>query len=357
MHSIVDLEAMPTKEIIRQGLQAKDFAWSIHDNEQILRLKYIYSEHDKLYKADKALVSNFAELSNYYTRTNKELLLLLEEEGLYFDQEESHILLVAICGFVFCASKTCLEYLGCKNWKREPLLSPENFCVLLGWQGLTYQWATMLYESYQGPRTEEILLTMEGLGFDQLLHQKLPDDILYFILCKTKTVEARWALRDTCRFLHRCKLPEIEPIPTKEESLKVEVRNVFQKPQVKYVIPISWSTPEEIARKYAISTEVLSALTSGDINLLQAEGKNIICRARFVPLIVHLMQSDYADKNESLTLLLEMFMQSVPTDKSNYNAIQIYQGKIAQLKKLRLAIEKSTMPKDFRQACLDILTL
>jgi hypothetical protein len=303
MQTLQEIDRLTEKELIREVLRDPNCDLGVDDAVPIIRLKYLYSQLADLNASDRTFVENFPKFSVYYIKSQDCLLDLLQEEELYFFEDCARSFLIAVCGFVYHSNKACLVYLGSK-------LSCDTLCSLLTWRDLTYDGAIELFDMYTAPVTEEIVLTMEGLGFGNILNEKLPQNVLYLIFQYSEK-KKNW--RYVSKFFHECKaLPgmswQYAPIITQRGS------NTRRKFASAPAIPYELYTVVELAKRFNITLNIAQAIIDGNLHTIentQQEKKNFVCQSRVYKLCEYVSASSYCCKNITLDFLIEIFNKFV----------------------------------------------
>lgn len=175
---ISTLEYYTQEDLIKLFLRDDKLRFSVNDSYEMLNLKYIHYVYQCLEKQDQELLDNFPEFDSWWVKPLEEITEFIESKDLYVETSKFLSVLLAI----FVDNDKITSILA-RN------MTSDVFCSLIGWQHIKN--VDQLYNEYTGEITEELMLTLEGFGFDYLLIQKLPMTILYNIFSNTHDLNVK----------------------------------------------------------------------------------------------------------------------------------------------------------------------
>lgn len=189
MTTLLDLEAETEASLRYKALTRNDFPFHINDTRETLLFNYLQTLLPLFLDEDMQLLED-PVFELLYLSPRSECERILAEKGIYPDESVNRVILIVLINYINNDCEKSFAFFG-----RHA--SPDAFCCLLGWDEMTYDKVSDFYFSYEGERSDGLMLTLEAYGYESVLEQRLTDDLIYsiFQLC---LIPERLALRSTC---------------------------------------------------------------------------------------------------------------------------------------------------------------
>lgn len=202
MMSLFNVESETVSNLISKALGSSSFSFEVTDTREMLLWKYLAIISKQLSTDEQKLIDD-PVFEVLYLTSRVDLEEILNEKGIYMDENVSRVLLVVIINYINNDCEASLDYFA----SNAP---PDAMASLLSWEGMIYELVQDLFTKYQGERTEELILILEAYGFEGVLDQVVPTDVLekVFDLC---LLPEKAALRSTCHVLANRK-SQLDPI-------------------------------------------------------------------------------------------------------------------------------------------------
>lgn len=265
------LEQETETSLLAKALSKDGFPFEVTDTREELLWKYLGTVHEQLPTTEQELLAD-PVFEVLYLTAREELEVMLGAKSIYLGEEVNRILLLLVINYTNNECMKSLNYFAAHA-------PPEAIAAFLSWEGMTYAVARALYARYPGERTEELVLTLEVYGFEAVLDQAIPTDVLQKLFDLSLLPE-RAVLRRTCRRLAEHKAPP--------DSL-------FAPPLVSLFAP---NMPFKVMRLLAVDSAFLRVIQHSEESVVYLQNK-IPTLVRFC-LLVKLLIADDHPKAERL---------------------------------------------------------